>query len=194
MKKPFPFMVFTTLCFLPALPAFAQTLQPIQSDKINVVFVAKQMGAPVEGKFKSAKGNVAFDPTQLSASKAEFEINTDSIDLGLPEINTEVKKIAWFNTAKFPKATFVSTSIKPKGGTNFDVVGRLTIKGITKDISMSANIRQKPGGITEAEGTLTIKRLDYKIGEGSWADTTTIANDVQIKVTFLIPSVSNTKK
>jgi polyisoprenoid-binding protein YceI len=195
MKKPFRFYgIFATLCLLPTLPALAQTLQAVPQDKINVVFVFKQMGAPVEGKFKSVKANVAFDPTKPWISKAEFEISTDSIDIGLPELDAEVKKIAWFNTAKFPKASFVSSYITPKGGTNYDVRGRLTIKGITKDISMPANITQKANGTSEAVGTLTIKRLDYKLGEGTWSDTSTVTNDVQIKVTFPIPSASPPKK
>src|SRR5262245_2000036 len=112
-----PLVVTAGLVTVSSGLAFAHAaLQPVPQDKIDVRFVSKQMNVPVEGKFRTVKANVAFDATKPETSKAQFEIDLASIDLGLPEVETEVKRPAWFDTAKYPKATFVSDSVKSLGG------------------------------------------------------------------------------
>jgi polyisoprenoid-binding protein YceI len=175
--------------------AIAQVaMQPVPQDKLDIRFISKQMNVPVEGKFRKLKANVAFDPAKLDASKAQFEIDLASIDLGLPEAEEEVKRPAWFDTAKYPTATFVSNSVKSLGDGKYEVGGKLTIKGIARDVSAPFAVTQKPGGVNEATGALTIKRLDYKIGEGTWSDTDTVANEVEIKFKVALPGASAAKK
>ncbi len=181
--------IFLALSFLSVASTFAQgTMQAIPREKIDIKFISKQMNVPVEGKFKTATGQISFDQNKPQLSKAEFEIDLNSIDLGLPDIETEVKKSAWFNTQQYPKATFVSTNIKALGQNKFEAQGKLTIKGISKDVVAPVLISQKSANSSEASGSLTIKRLDFKIGEGIWSDTETVANEVQIKFVFPLPA------
>jgi len=175
------------LTFTTGLAIAQVAMQPIPQDKVNIRFVSKQMNVPVEGKFRKVNASVAFDPAKIDASKAQFDIDLNSIDLGLPEAETEVKRPAWFDTAKYPKATFVSTGVKSLGGAKYEIAGKLTIKGITKDVTAPVTITQK-AGVNDVAGALTIKRLDYKIGEGTWSDTDTVANEVEIKFTLSLPS------
>ena len=162
--------------------AFAQlAAQPVAEDKADIRFVSKQMNVPVEGKFRKFKAEVAFDPAKLDQSKAKFDIDMASVELGLQEAEDELKQPGWFNTAKFPTATFASTSVKSPGGNKYEVAGKLTIKGTTRDVIAPFTLTPKAGGVNEAAGSLTIKRLDYKIGEGSWSDTDTVADEVAIK-------------
>jgi polyisoprenoid-binding protein YceI len=185
--NPVNYLILLTLLLFGV--AFAQgAMQAVPKDKIDIKFISKQMNVPVEGKFKNATGQIAFDPNNPQQSKAQFEIDLNSIDLGLPDIETEVKKSAWFDTGKHPKATFVSSDIKPLGQNKFEAKGKLTIKGITKDVIAPVLISQKSGNASEASGSLTIKRLDFKIGEGIWSDTETVANEVQIKFAFPLPA------
>lgn len=162
-------------------------MQPVPQDKIDIRFVSKQMNVPVEGKFRKAKANVAFDPAKVEGSKAQLEIDLASIDLGLPEAETEVKRPAWFDTAKYPTATFVSSSVKPLAGGKYEVNGKLTIKGITHDVTAPVTVSPGPGGTNNIAGAFAIKRLDYKIGEGTWSDTDTVANEVEIKFKLSLP-------
>jgi polyisoprenoid-binding protein YceI len=108
------------------------------------------------------------------------EINIASFDLGDPEYNKEVTKKEWFNAAQFPKASFVSTSIKSAGAGKLTVTGKLTIKGKTADISFPLSVKSE-GGKQIFDGALPIKRLAYNIGEGEWKDTSMVADDVIIK-------------
>ena len=120
-------------------------------------------------------------------SRTSISIDTASISLPTAEAVGEAKKADWFNVAKFPSARFVSSSIKNLGGGKLQVAGKLTIKGNTRDVTAPFTARQE-GALTVVEGVLPVSRLAYKIGEGDWADTGTVADEVQIKFKVAIPA------
>ena len=109
-----------------------------------------------------------------------FTIETGSASFGAAETDAEVVKAAWFNVPKFPQASFTSTAIKPLGGGKFEVAGKLAIKGATQDVTVPVTITQA-GPASTATGAFAIKRLAFKIGEGEWADTSMVADEVQVK-------------
>ena len=152
----------------------------VQIGKSALSFVSKQMNVPVEGQFKSFRGKLAFDPAKPAAASAELEIDMASVDAGSKDANDEVAGKAWFNTKAFPVAKFVLSSVKPLGGNRFEVAGKMTIKGKTQDLAAPVTLRQE-GNSATFEGSLVIKRADYGIGEGMWADFGTVANEVQVR-------------
>lgn len=162
-----------------------QKLVPAQSE---IVFVSKQMGVPVEGRFKKFDAQIAFDPAKPDTSKIAFTVDIGSATLGAPESDAELPKATWFNTAKFPQATFQSTSIKGLGGGKFEVSGKLSIKGASRDVVVPVALSQS-GATTTATGTFPIKRLAFKIGENEWADTSMVADDVQVKFKLALTGV-----
>ena len=157
-------------------PALAQ----VDAAKSSVVAVSQQMGAPVEGRFKRFSAQLSFDPAKPAEGRASVDIDIASFDLGADDFNRETVKPEWFNAAKFPKATFVTSAIKPAGAGKFEATGKLTIKGITRDVVAPVSFKAE-GGQQVFEGVLPIKRLAFNIGEGAWKDTSTVADDVQIK-------------
>jgi len=161
--------------------------QGVLVDKSEIRFVSKQMGVKVEGRFRKWKANVVFLPAALAQSKAEFDIDLASIDLASSESEAEVKGAVWFDTARFSVAHFASTSIKNRGGDRYDVAGQLSMKGITRDAVVPIVVKSDAAGNRVAEGTFTVKRLEYKIGEGLWADTDTVANEVIVAVRIVLP-------
>ncbi|MCX7147204.1 MAG: YceI family protein [Sulfuritalea sp.] len=162
------------------LPACAVEFNQFQANKSALSFVSKQMNVPVEGQFKSFRGKIAFDPAKPAAAKAEFEIDLASIDAGSKDANDEVATKAWFDTKAFPIAKFTATSVKPLGNNRYEVAGKMSIKGRTLDLITPVTLRQE-GNSASFEGSLVLKRADYAIGEGMWADFGTVANEVQIK-------------
>jgi len=148
--------------------------------KSSVTATFKQMGVPVEAKFKQFSAQIDYDAAKPAASKASVEIATASFDLGDPDYNKEVTKKDWFNAAQFPKATFVSSSIAPAGAGKLNVSGKLTIKGRSADVSFPLTVKAD-GGKQVFEGALPIKRLAFNIGEGEWKDTSMVADEVVIK-------------
>lgn len=148
--------------------------------KSSVTATFRQLGVPVEGKFKSFTAQIEFEAAKPQAAKAAIEIDIASFDLGDPDFNKEVVKKEWFNAAQFPKASFTSTGIKPAGAGKYDVAGKLTIKGKTADVAFPMTVKQE-GKAQIFEGALPIKRLTYNIGEGDWKDTSLVADEVVIK-------------
>ena len=106
-----------------AFPACAQ--QKLVSAQSDISFTSKQMGVPVDGKFKKFDAQVAFDPKKPEAAKIAFTVDLGSATLGAPETEAELAKPDWFSLKQFPQATFQSTSVKPLGGGKFDVIGRI---------------------------------------------------------------------
>jgi polyisoprenoid-binding protein YceI len=162
------------------LPAPAQTPAKLVPAASEVVFVTKQMGVPVEGRFKKFDAQVSLDPKKPEGGSVAVSIDTASAFLGVAESDAEMPKAIWFNVAKFPQATFKSTAIKGLGNGKFEVAGKLDIKGTLRDIVVPVQIAQN-GGTSTATGSFVIKRLDFKIGEAEWTDTTVVANDVTVK-------------
>jgi polyisoprenoid-binding protein YceI len=169
-----------------ANPAFAQQkLNPAQSE---VGFQFKQMGVPVDGKFTKFDAQVSFDAAKLATSKVNFTVDIASATLGDKATDAELPKATWFNTAKFPQATFASSSIKALGAGKFEVAGKLSIKGVAQDVVVPVTMTQA-AAVTTAVGTFPMKRLTYKIGEGEWADTSMVADPVQVKFKLALTGV-----
>lgn len=169
-----------------AQPAMAaeQALVPAQSE---VSFVARQLGVPLDGKFKAFSAQSAFDPKSPQTSKIAFTVDLGSVAVNA-DTNAELVKPDWFNTVKFPKATFQSTAIKALGAGRFEVAGKLAIKGNARDLVVPMQLSQA-GGLSTAAGGFTLKRLDFKVGDGEWADTSIVANDVQVKFKLVLQGV-----
>lgn len=163
-----------------ALPAQAVEYAAVQAEKTQVAFTYRQMNVPVDGKFRKVDAAIAFDPTKPQAARASLEIDLASIDAGSQEANDEVASKLWFNTKAFPKATFVSSGVKALGNNRFEVSGKLTIKGRTQEATAPFTFKQE-GANGVFDGAFTLKRADFAIGEGMWADFGTVANEIQIK-------------
>ena len=176
---------FAALVVAPT-PALAQ--QKLDAAKSEMLFVSKQMGVPVEGRFRKFDAQIAFDPKKPEAGKVAFTIDMGSATFGSPEVDVELPKATWFNVPKFPQATFQSSAIKAVGAGRFEVAGKLSIKGSSRDVVVPVALTQA-GGSTTATGAFAIKRLEFKIGEGDWADTSMVANDVQVKFKLALTGI-----
>jgi len=177
-------LAMSTLSGVPAAFAADQTLVPAQSE---LTFVAKQLGVPLNGRFKSFTAQSAFDPKAPQTSKIAFQIDLGSVAVSA-DADTELVKPEWFNTAKFPKATFQSSAIKALGGGRYEVAGKLAIKGQARDLVVPMQLSQS-GALSTATGGFALKRLDFKVGDGDWADTSIVANDVQVKFKIVLQGV-----
>jgi polyisoprenoid-binding protein YceI len=166
------------------VPALAQRVTAIDPARSQITFISKQMNVPVDGRFRKFSAKLDFDPAKPAASKAEIEVDLNSVDTGSDEADGEVKSKGWFNAAVFPSAKFVSTSVKPAGPGRYEVSGKLSIKGKAIDVTAPVTVKQE-GANTVFDGGFTLLRLQYGIGEGMWSDTDTVANEVQVRFHFV---------
>ncbi|MCG2578014.1 YceI family protein [Dechloromonas sp. XY25] len=175
MKK-----IILAVALASAFSAQAAEFTQVQPDKSAINFVYKQMGVAVDGKFKKFASQLTFDPAKPTAAKATFDVDLASVDTGAVEGDQEVAGKPWFNTKAFPTAKFVSGTVKPLGGNKYEVAGQLSIKGKTQDVVVPATFTAQ-GNTGVFDGSFTIRRADFSIGEGSWAKFDIVANDVLIK-------------
>lgn len=168
-------------------PAFAQQkLIPAQSE---LGFTAKQMGVAMQGSFKKFDAQISFDATKLATSRVAFTVDIASASMGSREVDSELPRATWFNIAKFPQAQFTSTAIKALGGAQYEVAGKLVIKGQSRDVTVPVSFAQS-GAVTVASGVLPIKRLAFNIGDGDWADTSMVADEVQIRFKLSLSGIA----
>jgi len=182
-KKLLTALSLTTLLALPTL-GHAVEFNAVQADKSNIVFAYKQMGVGMDGRFKKFAAQLNFDPAKPATAKATLDVDLASIDTGSSEANDEVAGKQWFNTKAFPTARFVSSSVKALGGNRYEVAGQLTIKGRSQAVTAPTTVTVQ-GNTATFDGAFTLKRADYAIGEGPWADFGTVANEIQIKFHIL---------
>jgi polyisoprenoid-binding protein YceI len=168
-----------------ALPVQAQPPQKVAVDRSEIRFAFRQMNVPVEGRFRRFDASVVFDPAKPESTKAEFEVDLGSIDLGNAEGETEARRKPWLYVEAFPKAKFVAASVKATGPGRYVASGPLSIKGHTQNISAPFTFVEK-GGMRTVEGGFALKRLQFRIGDGPWVDTETVADEITVRFKFVI--------
>ena len=167
-------------------PAVAQTkAAQLMAAGSEIGFTTKQMGVPVDGNFGKFSAQITLDPKKPETGTVAFSIDTGSARFGSAELDAEVPKATWLNVPKFPQATFQSSSIKGAGPGKFEVTGKLSIKGSVRDVVVPVQVTQAAGNST-ASGNFTIKRLEFKVGEAEWADTSMLANDIVVRFKLVL--------
>jgi polyisoprenoid-binding protein YceI len=157
--------------------AAAQNFDPAASE---LVFVTRQMGVPVEGRFQRWAAQVALDPRKPESGQVGLNIQMDSVAFAAPEVTAEAKAAVWLDTANFPLAVFRSTAIRPAGSGKYEMLGRLTLKGQTHDVTVPVSLAQS-GATGTASGSFTLKRSDFRIGESEFTDASLVAHEVQVR-------------
>jgi polyisoprenoid-binding protein YceI len=171
--------------FFAALALFALPLatgaQQIDYGRSQITVSSRQMNVPVQAKFTKFSAQLAFDPATPEAIKAQVEVDAASFDVGNEDVNIEARDKDWLDAKKFPKAIFVSSSVRSLGGGRYEARGPLTIKGRTHDITVPYTVKTDAAGNSVIEGAFNIRRLQYSIGEGVWKHTDVVADNVQIR-------------
>ena len=177
-------MNFKTLFFASALVSVVLPAQAVEFNRIDPAqsalgFAYSQMGVSMKGGFSRFAATLKFDPAKPAAAKASFDVQLASVDAGSVDANKELAGKDWFDSPHYPQAHFESSSVTPLGGDRFQVTGKLTIKGRTREVSTPVTLLAK-GNRAALDGSFAIKRGEFAIGEGAWADFGIVANVIQI--------------
>lgn len=161
------------------LSASAVEYTQLKAADSKVAFQYEQMGVKIDGHFKTFSADIQFDPAKPEAARASLTVDLASVNAGSPDADSEVVTAPWFNVPKFPQARFESSSVKATGADTYELAGKLTIKGVTKEVRFPATFKAR-GDTGAFTGSLTIRRGDFAIGEGDWSTFDIVANDVPI--------------
>jgi polyisoprenoid-binding protein YceI len=150
-----------------ALPLRADTFA-IDPNHSEVSFQIRHLVSQVRGRFNDFAGTVQLDPKNLPASAVEFHIKATSIDTNVADRDKHLRSADFFDVAKYPEITFKSESIQPAGKDKYNVLGTLTMHGVSKKVTLPvtyAGQLKDPWGNTRAgfQTETTLDRKDYGI-------------------------------
>jgi len=117
------------------------------------------------GSFTKMDGTVKFDEEDLTNSKFDLTFDVSSISTGNGMKNKKAQTAEWFNAPKYPQIKYTSTKID-KSGSDYIVYGNITIKGVTKEKKVNLKV-SKSGNDLTFTGTLSVNRMDFKVGKAS---------------------------
>jgi len=123
-----------------AIPALA-TAQPatwtIDPGHSAAQFTVRHMViANVKGEFDGPVGTITFDPADLKSLKVDVTFATKSVNTRNADRDKDLRSDLFFDVAKFPKMTFKSKRAEPTGAGKLKLIGDLTIKGVTKEVTL----------------------------------------------------------
>lgn len=121
-----------------SLPAMADNyVIDTKGAHASINFSIKHLGYSVlTGRFDTFSGEFSYDPAKPEASTVNVTIDTTSINSNHAERDKHLRSADFLNVEKFPKATFVSKKIVLDGKDEFDIVGDLTLNGVTKSVTI----------------------------------------------------------
>lgn len=138
-------------------------------------------GTAFEGGFKTWTADIAFDPKNLAASKAVVSVDLASAATGDSSRDESLPTDDWFATAKFPKATFTTTSIKDMGGGKYQAAANLSLRGQVKPVVLNFTLAIT-GDTAKMNGTAVVDRSKFGVGQGQWAAADTVPFPVTVVV------------
>ncbi len=172
--------IFALLALLPVICLAAAPSWKIVPEGSTLTFTATQNDAPVTGKFKTFSGEINFDPDQLSTSKVKIVVDVGSVTDAYNELSDTLKKSEWFNIKLFPQAVFESSEFVKTGDKTYQAKGTLTIRDKKLPITLTFTQEEYTQTKARMKGNTTIKRTAFGVGQGEWADTKAVKDDVQI--------------
>ena len=182
MKTPDRARLALVSLLLAAAPAMAADY--VQAPGSTLVFASNYQGETFTGKFGSFTTTMSFDPKQLATSKLDVAIQLAGTQTGNKDRDDTLVSADFFNVGKFAQARYTASKFRALGGNQYAADGTLTLRGAGKPVTLT--FTWTPGAQPVLTGKATVKRLDFGIGGGDWADTSTIPNDVAISTKVVL--------
>lgn len=179
-------LLLAVVCCLIVMPvAQAVEYTRVNTTASQISFTYNQMGSRMYGTFGKFDATLDFDTDNLANARTTLHIDLNSIDAGSEDANTELVKPAWFDTEKYPLAVFESTHVTQDNDNHYLIAGKLTVKGITREVQVPVELKPD-NAIGIFDGELVLKRDDFGLGAGEWADTV-VSKDIAIKFKVVAP-------
>jgi polyisoprenoid-binding protein YceI len=170
--------------FSAASAADTYTIDPVHS---SIGFKIRHFVSKVPGKFTKASGTIAFDKDNVAASSADVTIDTTSLNTDNQRRDDHVRSADFLDAAKFPSIKFKSTAWKKTGADTYDVTGDLTIKDVTKPVTLKVtSLGFGPGmapgqTLSGWEATTTINKKEFNVKDPAMLDAA-LGDDVEIMI------------
>ncbi|WP_374604898.1 YceI family protein [Arenimonas sp.] len=141
-------------------------------------FRASYMDEAFEGRFARFSPAIRFDPDALEDARFDVRIELATADTDSPDRDEMLVGPDFFDARRAPEARYVATSFRHLGGNDYEAKGELTLNGVTRPVPL--RFTWTPGTPATLEGKATVRRLAFGVGEGDWADTGLLPDEVEV--------------
>ncbi|MEO6365459.1 MAG: YceI family protein [Luteimonas sp.] len=176
--------MFTAASFLAASASAADYTQAPGS---SLTFAGKYQGEAFSGRFPGFATRLSFDPKQLATGRLDVVIPLASATTGNADYDGELRGASFFNSGKFAQARYTATRFRALGGNRYAADGSLSLHGISKPVTLT--FTWMPGAKPVLAGKAMVKRLDFGVGGGDWADTETIPDAIAVSTKVVLQPV-----
>jgi polyisoprenoid-binding protein YceI len=175
------------LASLAAGPLSAQTMHEIDKAHSEINFTADARLLTAHGYFGTWDAKVMLDSAAIEKSSVEMTIDTKSINTRNDRRDGHLRSPDFFAADSFPIITFKSTSVKKTGASSLDITGDLTVRGVTKTVTIPAEMIFYEGGMGRFRGKFALMRMEYGIKYQSRLNPIKDKVDVEFEMTVRIP-------
>lgn len=160
--------------------AYAAPQWNMIANESQLTFTATQNGSPVSGEFKNFTANLHVDVNNLQESSIDIVIDMNSVNASYGEVKSTLLTSDWFNVKMFPKAEFKATEFNKTGDNAYEAKGTLTIKDKSVPVTLmfTSSFPSENKGVVV--GGTVLKRSDFGVGQGEWASTDEIKDNVTV--------------
>ena len=178
-----PAAVAAALAAMLAAP-LAHAADYVQAPGSSLAFASRYDGEVFSGRFGDFSTRLSFDPARPEAGKLDVNIGLASADTGNSDRDSTLKTADFFNVGKFAQARYRAEGFRKLADGRYAADGTLELRGVRKPVTLTFS--WSDGAQPVLQGKATVKRLDFGVGGGDWADTKTLPDEVAIstKVVF----------
>jgi cytochrome b561/polyisoprenoid-binding protein YceI len=166
----------------PPLSASTAPQWMIDHSASTLGFSVEVQGAPYSGTFPKFDGEIFFDQNDLSASRVDIAIDLTSVKSQSLEWNGYLSSEIWFYTESFPESRFVANRFEKTEESGYLARGKLTLKGQAHPLDIAFTLDFTGDDHVVMVGKTSFNRLDYGLGEGSWADGKMVGHMVDVEI------------
>ena len=195
MNRPVRFVfALAAAAIVAVVPAAAETWKIDTSHSSSQFSVTHMMITTVRGSFGATSGTIEYDGKSVASIKADVTIDAATINTNNEKRDGHLKSPDFFDVATYPTLTFKSTKVVPGSDGGFKLVGNLTMRGVTKEVTLdvaplSPIMKGKRGDRVGASATTTINRQDFGVKWNNPLEGGGVVVSDNVKVTLDIEAI-----
>ena len=192
MKRLIRFTPITLVCIALGSSALANETYKFDQSRSVIGFAVHQFLGTTHGKFTKFDGKIDIDPAHPEKSSVSARIDVRSIDTGIVKRDNHLRSSKFFNVEKFPEIIFKSRSVRRTEPQSGDILGDLTMHGVTKPITLHVKLLSSPSDETKQTRwvvtTEPLKRREFNLMFSQGAEAVsgisqTVAINIEIEAT-----------
>ena len=167
-------LLAAALAFAPA----AGAADYVQAPGSTLAFAGSYQEDVFTGRFPAFRTRLSFDPARPAEARLEVDIPLTNASTGNPDYDENLRGDAFLDVARFPRARYTATGFRALGGDRYAADGTLSLHGVSRPVTLT--FTWTPGAQPVLAGRATVKRLDFGVGAGDWADTAMLPDEIAV--------------